>query len=133
MARAEVCASGPHVGFRSAPQIRPAALKIPKTDVFIRRAQLNRSLQTLYRWSRLTFESSSELESLQSTCQILVETEELRLAWIGYCTDNAERTVRAVASAGYGLEFPDRVNFSWGTLNQDAARSALRWGQGLPV
>jgi hypothetical protein len=50
-------------------------------------AQLKRSLQTLYRWSRLTFEASSELELLQSTCQILVETEELRLAWIGYCTD----------------------------------------------
>jgi signal transduction histidine kinase len=76
-------------------------------------AQLNRSLQTLYRWNRVTFEASSELELLQSTCQILVETGELRLAWIGYCTDNAEGTVRPVASAGCGLDFLDCVKFSW--------------------
>jgi signal transduction histidine kinase len=94
--------------------------------------QLNRSLQTLYRWSRLTFEASSELELLQSTCQILVETEELRLAWIGYCTDNAERTVRPVASAGYGLEFPEHVKFSWGDTESGRSPVGLAVRTGTP-
>jgi signal transduction histidine kinase len=77
-------------------------------------ARLNRGLRTLYQCSRLLFEVRSEQELLQAICQILAETGELRLAWIGYCKDDAEKSVRPVAMAGYGLDFLERVKFSWG-------------------
>jgi signal transduction histidine kinase len=77
-------------------------------------ARLNRSLRTLYRCNRLVFEASSEHELLQTTCEILVETGGLRLAWIGYCGDDADKSVWPVAMAGYGVDFLDCVKFSWG-------------------
>ena len=67
-------------------------------------ARLNRSLRTISRCSRELFHARGEPELLQSICRILVETAEVDLAWIGYCEDDAEKTVRPVASAGSGAD-----------------------------
>jgi C4-dicarboxylate-specific signal transduction histidine kinase len=63
----------------------------------------------------MLFEVESEAEALQSICAMLVEGDEFRLAWIGYCENDAERTIRPVARAGIGLHFLERVKNSWGT------------------
>lgn len=62
----------------------------------------------------MLFQADSEQELLQSICEILVAGDELRLAWIGYCEDDAEKTIRRVAQAGYGLDYLERVKISWG-------------------
>jgi C4-dicarboxylate-specific signal transduction histidine kinase len=62
------------------------------------------------------FQVESEAEALQSICAALVEGDKFRMAWIGYCEDNAERTIRPVAKAGVGLDFLERVKHSWGTM-----------------
>ena len=77
-------------------------------------ARLNRSLQTISRCNRELFHARGEPELLQSICRILVETAEVDLAWIGYCEDDAEKTVRPVASAGSGADYLQRVHHSWG-------------------
>ena len=77
-------------------------------------ARLNRSLRTISRCSRELFHARGEPELLQSICRILVETAEVDLAWIGYCEDDAEKTVRPVASAGNGADYLQRVHHSWG-------------------
>ena len=56
----------------------------------------------------------SEQDALQSICEILIEGDEFRLAWIGYCEDSAGRTIRPVAKAGSSLDFLERVENSWG-------------------
>src|SRR5882724_250496 len=78
--------------------------------------RLNRRLRTLYRCTSTFFQAESEQELLQSICDILVAGGEVRLAWIGYCEDDAEKTVRPVAQAGYGLDYLERVRTSWGEL-----------------
>jgi signal transduction histidine kinase len=61
----------------------------------------------------MLFQTESEQEALQSICEILIEGDEFPLAWIGYCEDNAERTIRPVAKAGTSLHFLERVGNSW--------------------
>jgi signal transduction histidine kinase len=93
-------------------------------------AGLNRSLRTLHQCNRVLFEASAEQDLLQGICQILVETGELRLAWIGYCGDDEEKNVRPVARAGFGLDFLDCVKFSWGDTEsgQNPISVAIRTG-----
>jgi signal transduction histidine kinase len=79
-----------------------------------RAIRLTRRLRTLYRCNRMFFQARSEQELLQSVCQILVSGDELRLAWVGYCEDDAEKTVRPVARAGHGVDFLKQVRISWG-------------------
>src|SRR6266850_1125434 len=76
--------------------------------------RLNRRLRTLCLCNSIFFQAESEQELLQSICEILVADGELRLAWIGYCEDDAEKTIRPVAQAGYGLTSLQRVKISWG-------------------
>ena len=77
-------------------------------------ARLNSSLLALSRCNRVLWQARDEQELLELICRILVEAAGVRLAWIGYCEDDAEKTVRPVASAGNGLDYLDRVKISWG-------------------
>ncbi|MEK6303351.1 MAG: GAF domain-containing protein [Acidobacteriota bacterium] len=76
--------------------------------------RLNRRLRTLYQCNGMFFQADSEQGLLQSICEILVAGDELRLAWIGYCEDDAEKTIRLVAQAGYDFDYLKRITFSWG-------------------
>src|SRR6195256_5125870 len=76
--------------------------------------RLNRRLRTLHECTSMFFQAESEQELLQSICEILVAGGEVRLAWIGYCEDDAEKTIRPVARAGNGLDYLERVEISWG-------------------
>src|SRR5258708_5468792 len=94
-------------------------------------ARLNSSLLTLSRCNRVLWQARDEQDVLRSICQIFVETAGVRLAWIGYCEDDVEKSVRPVARAGSGLDYPERVKISWG--NSDAGRGpvgdAIRTGK----
>jgi len=81
------------------------------------------------------FHAESEQELLQSVCEILVAGGEVRLAWIGYCEDDAEKTVRPVAQAGSGLDYLERVETSWGEreTGQGPAGIAARTGKACCV
>jgi hypothetical protein len=60
------------------------------------------------------FELESEAEALQSICAALAEGDEIRLAWIGYCEDDAERTIRPVAKAGADFRaFSSGIRPAW--------------------
>jgi nitrate/nitrite-specific signal transduction histidine kinase len=63
-------------------------------------SRLNRVLQTLYQCNHALVHATDEHELFESVCQILVEAGGLRLAWVGQCEDDAEKTVRPVAKAG---------------------------------
>ena len=97
--------------------------------------RLNRRVRTLYQCNNVLFQAKSEQELLQSICEILVAGGELRLAWIGYCEDDAEKTVRPVAQAGYGLDYLVRVKVSWGEskTGQGPTGIAVRTGKACCV
>src|SRR6266446_712586 len=92
--------------------------------------RLNRRLRTVYQCNSTFFQAESEQELLQSICEILAAGGELRLAWIGYCEDDAEKTVRPVAQAGYGLDYLEGIKTSWGEMEtgQGPAGIAARTG-----
>ena len=73
-----------------------------------------RRLRTLYQCNAVLFQAESEQELLQSICGILAAEGEIRLAWIGYCEDDVEKTVRPVAQAGSGLDYLEGIKISWG-------------------
>ncbi|TMA87633.1 MAG: GAF domain-containing protein [Deltaproteobacteria bacterium] len=93
--------------------------------------RLNRRLRTVYQCNSTFFQAESEQELLQSICEILVAGGELRLAWIGYCEHDAEKTVRPVARAGHGLDYLEQVKISWGEAEtgQGPAGIAVRTGK----
>src|SRR4030088_1344946 len=93
--------------------------------------RLTRNLQTLSRCSRALFQARGEQELLQSICEILVETAELPLVWIGYCEDDSEQTVRLMARAGDGQDYLERVKISWGNTEagQGPVGDAIRTGR----
>jgi hypothetical protein len=76
------------------------------------RYRLDRRLRIFCNCSATFFQVESEAEALQAICTALVEGDEFRMAWIGYCEDDAERTIRPVAKAGVGLDFLERVKNS---------------------
>jgi PAS domain S-box-containing protein len=94
-------------------------------------ARLNSSLLTISRCNRVLWQARDEQEVLRSICRIFVETAEVRLAWIGYCEDDVEKSIRPVAGAGNGLVYLERVKMSWG--NSDAGQGpvsdAIRTGK----
>src|SRR5438132_4820193 len=87
--------------------------------------RLNRRLRTLSQCTSTFFQAESEQELLQSICEILVAGGEARLAWIGYCEDDAEKTVRPVAQAGAGLDYVERVKTSWGETETDQSPAGI--------
>src|SRR5436309_3613843 len=93
--------------------------------------RLNRRVRTFYQCNSVLFQAKSEQELLQSICEILVAGGELRLAWIGYCEHDAEKTVRPVARAGHGLDYLEQVKISWGEAEtgQGPAGIAVRTGK----
>src|SRR5437899_6044262 len=97
--------------------------------------RLNRRLRTLCQCTSTFFQAESEQELLQSLCEILVAGGECRLAWIGYCEDDADKTIRPVAQAGSGLEYLERVKTSWGEMEagQGPASMAARTGEACCV
>src|SRR5437016_1227470 len=97
--------------------------------------RLHRRLRTLCQCTMTFFQAEGEQELLQSVCEILVAGGEVRLAWIGYCEDDAEKTVRPVAQAGSGLDYLERVETSWGEreTGQGPAGIAARTGKACCV
>src|SRR2546425_8110332 len=75
--------------------------------------RLRRRLRTLYQCTNALFQAESEQALLRSICEILVAGGEIRLAWGGYCEDDAAKTVRPLALAGDGVDL-GRLQASWG-------------------
>jgi PAS domain S-box-containing protein len=75
--------------------------------------RVNRILETLYQCNHALVRATDERELLQSVCQILVEVGGIRMAWVGVCEDDPQKTVRPVAMAGHGLDYVENAKISW--------------------
>src|SRR3989475_10242777 len=92
--------------------------------------RLRRRQRTLYQCTNALFQAESEQALLRSICEILVAGGEIRLAWVGYCEDDAEKTVRPLALAGDGVDL-ERLKASWGEtdIGQGPVGIAARTGR----
>jgi len=75
--------------------------------------RLNRALRALSACNRALAQAGSEQELLQQICDIIVELGGYRMAFIGYAEQDAEKTVRPMAQAGYGDGYLETVALKW--------------------
>ena len=73
----------------------------------------NRAYKALSLSNRLVAHAENEVELLQEACAIVHETCGYRLVWIGLAEQDAEKTVRAVAQAGFEEDYLANVRITW--------------------
>jgi PAS domain S-box-containing protein len=94
--------------------------------------RLNQALQTVYQCNHALVHAADEQELLHSVCQILVEVGGLRMAWVGFCEDDPEKTVRPVGKAGYGGDYLERTKLSWSDREEGRGPTGIAIRTGKP-
>jgi hypothetical protein len=77
----------------------------------LRRA--NRALRTLTECNQVLVRASDETELLQEVCRLIIDFGGYRMSWIGMAQDDAARSVRPVAAAGFDAGYLDTLRVSW--------------------
>ncbi len=94
--------------------------------------RVHRALRTLSAVNRAMQRAAREDELLEEMCGIIVNTGGYRLAWVGYAEQDAKKSVRPVANAGFEGGFLADVQVTWDEADErgrGAAGSAIRSGQ----
>jgi PAS domain S-box-containing protein len=107
--------------------------------VFIRTEEslfrVNRALRVFSECKKATTWGNDEYELLRKICRILVALGGYRLAWVGYASDDAEKSVKPVTYWGYEEGYMDAMKVSWdeSTHGQGPAGTTIRTGQTVIV
>ncbi|HET8733295.1 MAG TPA: GAF domain-containing protein [Anaeromyxobacteraceae bacterium] len=72
-----------------------------------------RASWALAQCSRALVRAASEEELLGQLCRILVQVGEYHMAWVGYCCDDAKRSIRPVAQAGFSEGYVEGIHVTW--------------------
>jgi signal transduction histidine kinase len=94
--------------------------------------RLRRTLTTLSTCNRILVRSENEDELANAICRTLVEIGGFALAWVGFAEDDADRTIRPVASAGCGTDFIARARLSWADVARGRGPSGRAVRTGMP-
>lgn len=73
----------------------------------------NRALATVSAVNRKLVYATEENELLQAICQAIVEQRGYRMAWVGYAQQDADKTIKIMAHAGYDEGYLDGMRISW--------------------
>jgi PAS domain S-box-containing protein len=110
----EVETAGSRIDFEGQP-----AIQIMVRDITDRKHReqelnrLNRMLTALSHSSQAMTRDLTEAEYLNEVCHIVVEDCRHALVWIGYAEDDAEKSVRPVASAGFEEGYLETLRITW--------------------
>lgn len=93
----------------------------------------DRALKVLAAWNRTLLRPSDEHALAEGMCRAIVDAGGYRMAWVGFAEDNADKTVRAVASAGAAEGYLENLRVTWADTarGQSPAGRAIR--QGVPI
>ena len=75
--------------------------------------QTMRSLKTLSWGNEALVRATSQEALFQEMCRVIVEAGGYRMAWIGLAENDAQKTVRPTAHAGYDAGYLEAANISW--------------------
>ena len=75
--------------------------------------KLNRTLKAHSRSNQAMVRVSNEAEFLNEICKIVVEDCGHKMVWIGFAEEDAARSVRPVAFAGFDEGYLEALNVSW--------------------
>ncbi len=91
----------------------------------------NRALRASTASHHALLDAVAEPELLRDICRVVVEVGGYRFAWVGFAENDAEKTIRPVASAGYEKGFLESVRMSWADASpgQGPGGEAIRTGE----
>ena len=81
-------------------------------------AQVNRALRTARECGQVLIHAEHEDHLMQEICRLAVQTGGYRMAWVGIAQDDADRSVRPVASAGFELLYLESAQISWADVER---------------
>jgi GAF domain-containing protein len=94
---------------------RPLGEVLPSFKVLQERERrLARAYWTLAQCNRALVRATCERDLLDQLCKLLVQVGEYQMAWVGFAEDDAERSVRCVAQAGFSDGYLESVRITWG-------------------
>jgi PAS domain S-box-containing protein len=73
----------------------------------------NRAHRVLSRCNEALIRAVDETALLQQVCRIIVEEAGYRMCWVGMAENDAAKSVRPVARAGFDEGFVDALNITW--------------------
>ncbi|MDH5750203.1 MAG: PAS domain S-box protein, partial [Rhodospirillales bacterium] len=90
----------------------------------------NRALKTLSACNGSLIRAENPDSLRHDICQVLVESANYQLAWIGYAENNPEKSIKVVACAGDSTGYLDEIAISWGNneLGNGPSGAAIRSG-----
>jgi PAS domain S-box-containing protein len=93
--------------------------------------KLNRTLQAHTRSVRAMIRATSEADYLQEVCRIVVEDCAHAMVWVGFAEEDAAKTIRPVAYAGFEKGYLDTLNLTWADTErgQGPTGTAIRTGK----
>ncbi|MCK4508225.1 MAG: GAF domain-containing protein, partial [Desulfuromonadales bacterium] len=97
--------------------------------------RVNRALRVFSECKKATTWDNNEYDLLRKICRILVALGGYRLAWVGYASDDAEKSIKPVSYWGYDEGYMNALKVSWddSTYGQGPAGSTIRTGQTMIV
>jgi PAS domain S-box-containing protein len=75
--------------------------------------KLNRTLRALSRSNEALMRAEEESAFLKEVCRIVVQDCGYAMVWIGYASDDDDKTVRPVAHAGFSEGYLETLNLTW--------------------
>lgn len=75
--------------------------------------RLNRTLRTLTACNQAMVRAKDEFDLLQTICQTIIEVGGYCLAWVGFAEQDAEKSIRPMAQAGYEDGYLQSLDLTW--------------------
>lgn len=95
--------------------------------------RLNRILRSFRAGGWALVQANNEADYLREFCRIVVEECGYAMIWIGYREDDAEQSVRRVASYGFDAGYLDKLRVSWAdnVYGRGPTGTAIRTGEAV--
>lgn len=72
-----------------------------------------RALRALSAGNLALLRATDEPDMLREMCRVIVDLGGYRMAWVGYIEDDAHKTIRPMAHAGFETGFPEEWHLTW--------------------
>lgn len=93
----------------------------------------NRTLRMVTECNELLVRATDETELLQALCRLLVEAGSYRMAWVGFAEQDAAKSVRPAAQAGFEAGYLDRAGITWADTERGRGPTGIAIRTGQPV
>jgi PAS domain S-box-containing protein len=97
--------------------------------------KINRAMHTLSQSNEALVHSTKEPQLLDEVCRVIVQEGGYRLSWVGFVSQDQNKTVRPVAYKGYEEGFLDTLHITWADTEQryGPISTAIRTGRPIVI